>query len=173
MKDITFRTKDFYMMEVRDTKGKKIGLIKDIDINFSQGRLVGFVLSSSSFFSRNVKVLIENIVAFNEVMIVNKTSIEKAMGFKAIEGLEVIDTNNNILGIVDELIFDGEKFEIKGLIISSGLIKDFVLGKRILLCKNLILGEENILCIDSSNKIDFLSKPHKLIMEADVHEKMV
>ena len=71
MREITYRSKDFYMMEVRDEKGKKLGFIKDIDINFSEGSLVSFVLSSSSilhidedkkieFFTRPHKIILED-----------------------------------------------------------------------------------------------------------------
>lgn len=170
---IMYRAKDFYMMEVKDIQGKKLGFIKDIDINFNEGRLVGFILSSYNIFQREVKVLIGDIVIFNDIMIVKKISRKKTLELNSIKGMDVIDKNNNILGMVEDIIFDGFDFKIQGLIISSGIVKDFISGKRILLLKNLILGDSSILWIDEDKKIEFFSRPHKIILEDDKHEEMV
>ena len=170
---IMYRAKDFYMMEVKDIQGKKLGFIKDIDIDFNKQCLVGFILSSYNIFQREVKVLIEDIIIFNDIMVVKKTSREKTLKLNSIKGMDVIDKNNNILGMVEEIIFDAIDFKIQGLIISSGIVKNFISGKRILLLKNLILGDRSILCINDNKKIEFFSRPHKIILEDDKNEEMV
>lgn len=161
------------MMEVKDVQGKKLGFIKDIDINFNEGCVVGFILSSYNIFKKEVKVLIEDIIIFNEIMIVTKISRKKTLALNSIKGMDIIDKNNNILGMVEEIIFDGLDFKIQGLIISSGILKDFISGKRVLLLKNLILGDNSILCVCEDKKIEFFSRPHKIILEEDKHEEMV
>jgi len=161
------------MMEVKDIKGKRLGFIKDIDINFSDSRIVGFILSPYNIFKKDVKVLLEDVIIFNDVMIIKKISRNKTLEFSSIKGMDVIDKNNNILGMVEEMIFDGLDFKIQGLIISSGILKDYTLGKRVLLLKNLILGENNILCICDDKKIELFSRAHKIILEEERNEKMV
>lgn len=171
--NITYRAKDFYMMEVKDIQGKKIGFIKDLDINFNEERIAGFILSSYNIFQREVKVLIQDIITFNDIMIVKKVSREKALELNSIKGMNVIDSNNNILGMVEEIIFGGISFKIQGLIISSGIIKDFIYGKRILMLKNLILGDTSIWCIYGDKKVEFFTRPHKILLEDDKNEEMV
>jgi len=167
------RAKDFYLMEVKDALGKKLGFIKDIDIDFNKQCLVGFILSSYNIFKKEVKVLIDDIIIFNDIMIVKKISKKHSLEFNQIKGMDVIDKNNNILGMVEEIVFDTKDFKIQGLIVSSGFIKNFTLGKRILLLNNLILGESSILCVHDDKKIEFFSTPHNILMEAEAHEEMV
>lgn len=168
-----YRSRDFYMMEVKDVQGKKLGFINEIDINFNKACIVGFILSSYNIFQREVKVLIEDVIIFNEIMIVKKISKKKALGLNIIKGMEVIDKENNILGMVEDIVFEAINFKIKGLIISSGIVKDFISGKRILLLKDLILGDSSILSISEDKNLEFFSKPHKIILEDDKHEEMV
>lgn len=161
------------MMEVKDVKGKRLGFIKDIDINFHEECIVGFIISSYNIFQKEVKVLIEDIIIFNDIMVVKKISHKKSLELNSIKGMDVIDKNNNILGMVEEIVFEAIDFKIQGFIISSGIVKDFISGKRILLPKNLILGEKSILCVYEDKKIEFFSRPHKIIVEDDKHEEIL
>jgi uncharacterized protein YrrD len=171
--NIMYRAKDFYMMEVKDVHGKKLGFIKDIDINFNEQCIAGFILSSYNIFKKEVKVLTEDIIIFNDIMIVKKITRKKSLELNSIKGMDVIDKDNNILGMVEEIIFEAIDFRIQGVIISSGIIKDFISGKRIFLLKNLILGDSNILCTYEDKKIEFFSRSHKIASEEDKYEKMV
>ena len=171
--NIMCRAKDFYLMEVKDTQGKKLGFIKDVDINFNKECLVGFILSSYNILKKEVEVLIDDIIIFNDIMIVKKITKKHSLEFGSIKGIDVIGKNNNILGRVEEIVFDTKNFKIQGLIVSSGFIKNFTTGKRILLLNNLILGESSILCVHEDKKIEFFSRPHNIVMEEEAHEEMV
>ncbi len=173
MNDSKYRFRDFYMMEVKSIDGKILGFIKGIDINFSESRVKGFIISSYSFTQRSVKVLVEDIISFNEVMIVSCVTRGESLDFNSIRKMDVVDTKSNILGMIEELIFDGNSFIIEGIIVSTGLIKDLIIGKRIFSTEYLILGEKSVLCNDKGKKLSFLSVSHKIAMEDCNDEKMV
>jgi len=173
MPDTKYRFRDFYMMEVKSIDGKVIGFIKGIDIEFNNSRVKGFIISSYKFTQRSVKVLIEDIISFNEVMVISRVTRGESLDFNFIRKMEVVDTNSNILGMIEELIFDGNSFIIEGIIVSTGLIKDLIIGKRVFSPKYLILGEKSVLCNDKGKKLSFLNVSHKIAMEESNDEKMV
>ena len=57
-----FRTKDFILMDVINIKGKKIGFINDIIVDFKSGEVKGFVISSYKLFQKTLSVLKEDII---------------------------------------------------------------------------------------------------------------
>jgi uncharacterized protein YrrD len=168
-----FRAKDFILMDVIDIKGKKIGFIKDIIIDFNRGFVIGFVVSSYKIFQKTINVLQEHIVSFNKSMVINGYSKCKYITYDEIRNMDIIDRNGEIIGMLEDILFHKFSFKIHGIIISSGLIKNILKGKRILLINGLILGEKSILYYRSNNKIDFTSIPHKLFTEVHYYEKEV
>ena len=48
-----FRIKDFYLKKIYNLKGKKLGIVKDIILDFSNGRIIGLEVNNYSFLGNN------------------------------------------------------------------------------------------------------------------------
>lgn len=165
------KSKDFKFMDVVTVEGKKIGFIKDLLIDFNKGKVIGFLVSPYQLFRKSVSVLKEDIVYFNKHMVVKKVENNKYLCLHSFINMDVIDKCRNIFGMVEEITFASETFEIKGIIVSSGFIINLLRGKRIMLINELILGEENLLYIPNCNEYSFKSIPHNFFVEANANEK--
>jgi len=157
-----YKTKDFMLMDVINIERKRIGFIKDILINFNDGRLLGFCISPFKIFNKNLFVQIQDVITFNSSIVVKDTSIRKGLRISEIRGMDVVDINGDLLGMVEDFIFDKRDFRITGMVVSTGFIRNLVHGKKVFLIKELILGEKNILYISKNSKISFLTIPHEL-----------
>jgi uncharacterized protein YrrD len=157
-----YKVKDFSMMEVIDVSGKKIGFVKDLMIDFHKKKVIGFVISPYNLFIRSLTIFIEDIITFSEVMIVKSTEKEIYQLFKSFKDMDIIDKCGNMIGMLEDIIFD-EKFNIRAIIMSSGMIRKLLEGKRIILINEIIVGEQNILFFNKSNICILRSMPHSLI----------
>lgn len=166
-----YRTRDFTLMDVISVNGKKLGFINDILIDFNKKKVVGFSISSTSLLKKNLKVMAQDIVSFNSVMVITETFKGEFLQFKDIRGMDVKDRRGNIIGMIEDILFDEDSFIIGAVIISTGFITNFILGKKIILINDLVLGEKNILYNERNANLNFISLPHKLFMEDDVSEK--
>jgi len=168
-----FRTKDFILMDVCNTKGKKIGFIKDILIDFNRGEVKGFAISSYKLFQGTICVLKENIVSFNKTMVISKYNSNKYFKFSDMRSMDIINKSGDIVGMMEDILFHEFTFKIYGVIVSTGFVKNLISGKKVFLIKNMILGEESILYYKDNSKIDLISIPHKLFTEVGQHEKSI
>ena len=166
-----FKSKNFMFMDVVSVDGKKIGFIKDLLIDFNRGKVIGFQVSPYKFFQKNVSILKEDIIYFNKHMVVNKVDINKYLTLHTFINMDVIDKCRNIFGMVEDITFTYDTFEIKGIIISSGFIMNLLRGKRIMLISELMLGEENLLYISNCDEHSFKSMPHNFFVEGKANEK--
>jgi len=165
------RSKDFLLMDVQDIKGKKIGYIKDLLVDFNGGQVEGFVISTYKLFQGDLCVLTEDIISFNKTMIARKCVKDKKFELKHLKSMDVLNRYGNIIGMVEDILFDCNSFKIKGVLVSTGFIRNFVMGKKIILINRLILGEENLWCYGDCNRLSLVSIPHKLTMEVGCDEK--
>lgn len=156
-----FKTRDFYLKSVYNINGKKIGLVDDIYIDFYLAKVKGFKISNKSLFSKNNYIAMENIIEIGEDIIVNDTEKGIGLSFKEIKDMEIIDTSNNLKGIVEDLIIDINDYSIKGIIVTSGIIDKMIKGKEVILLNKCILGEKYILYIGNMS-ISFKSMPHNM-----------
>lgn len=168
-----FRTKDFILMDVVDIRGKKIGFINDIIVDFKKGDVKGFIVSSYSFFQKTLCVLKEDIVSFNKSMVVSKVIKEKLFTFSKIKGMDIINNSGDIIGMAEDILFHEFTFKIQGLVVSTGFIKNLLVGKKILLVNSFIIGEKSILYYSTKSKMEFISVPHKLFAEEKHNEKSI
>jgi uncharacterized protein YrrD len=167
-----FKSKDFMFMNVITVEGKKIGFIKDLLIDFNKGKVIGFQVSPNKLFQKNVSVLKEDIVYFNEDMVVKKIDNNNSfLPLHTIINMDVIDKCRNIFGMVEDITFTYDTFEIKGIIVSSGFIMNLLRGKRIMLVNELMLGEENLLYRSKCDEHSFKSMPHNFFIEGKANEK--
>lgn len=160
-----YKIKDFQNRNVITKEGKKIGFVKDILINYSQCKVIGFKVATMSLFSKDVIIREEDVLSINSNIIVNSKAEGKHLGFKEIKSIEVIDKNGCIIGALEDIIMDMSDFSIRALIISSGLINKMISGKIILLPKDTILGDRNIVYLGNTN-IVLRSLPHNIGIES-------
>lgn len=165
-----FRSKDFILMDVIDIKGKKIGFIKDILIDFNKGEVIGFEASSYNLFQKSISILRENIISFNKTMVIKGYSKKVFLKFSSFKDMDVISANGEIMGMVEDIIFHEFTFKLQGLILSTGFMKNLIYGKEILLIQSLILGEKSVFHYNPKKNINFLSIPHKLFSEVGTYE---
>lgn len=168
-----FRSKDFILMDIVDIRGKRIGFIKDIIIDFHKGEVKGFVISSYKLFQKTICVLIKDIVSFNKSMIISKWERDNFLKLSDIKDIDIINKYGDIIGMAEDILFHEFTYKIQGLVVSTGFIKNILSGKKILLMNSVILGENAILNISDNSNIDFVSIPHKLFMEVECHEKNI
>jgi len=166
-----FKSKDFIFMDVVTVEGKKIGFIKDLLIDFNKGRVIGFEVSPYKFFRKNLSVLKEDIIYFNKRMVVKKIDKNKYLPLHSFVSMDVIDKCRNVFGMVEDITFSSDSFEIKGIIVSSGFIINLLRGKRIILINELILGEENLLYLPNCENQLLKSMPHNFLVEGKANEK--
>ena len=165
------RTKDFIFVDVLNQKGRKLGFIKDILLDFSEGYVKGFSISSYNMFSKNLTMLIEDILVLNDNILVKK--LEKQCSyvkFSSIKHMDIVNKKGDMIGVLEDLIIDIKDFSIKGLIICPGVISKLLRGKEVILIKNCILGEKDILFCEDNKVLSFRSIPRKLI-GVDKHEE--
>lgn len=165
-----FRSKDFKYMDVVNVEGKKIGIIRDLLIDFNKGKVIGVQVSPSKLFHKNVSILKEDIVYFNNHMVVKKVEKGKYLCLHSFINMDVIDKYRNIFGVVEDITFTGDTFEIKGVIVSSGFFTNLLRGKRIMLINELILGEKNILYFPCNKEYSFKSMPHNFFVQGKANE---
>ncbi|BCZ48232.1 photosystem reaction center subunit H [Clostridium gelidum] len=156
-----FKTRDFYFKKVYNIRGKKIGIIEDLYIDFYQGKVVGFKVSNSILFSKKNYLDMQDIIDIGEDVIVNSIRQGEGLTFKEIKYMEVIDTLSNIKGVLEDIIIDIQDYSIKAIVISSGLIDKMIKGKQIIILNRCILGEEYILYTGNEG-ISFKSMPHNM-----------
>lgn len=156
-----FKTRDFYFKKVYDLKGKKIGIIEDIYIDFYLGKIIGFKVSSSILFSKNNYVDMEEIIDIGEDIIINSIRRGTGLAFKELKYMEIIDKLSNVKGVLEDLMIDVRDYSIKAIVISSGLIDKMIKGKEIILLNKCILGEKYILYTGNEGVL-FKSMPHNM-----------
>lgn len=156
-----FKTRDFYFKKVYDIKGKRIGIIEDIYIDFYIGKVIGFKVSSSILFSKNNYIDMEEIIDIGEDIIINSIRSGTGLAFKELKYIEIIDKLGNVKGVLEDIIIDVQDYSIKAILISSGLIDKMIKGKQVILLNKCILGEKYILYTGNEG-ILFKSMPHNM-----------
>ena len=156
-----FKTRDFYFKKVYDIKGKKIGIIEDLYIDFYLGKVVGFKVSNSMLFSKKNYVDMQDIIDIGEDVIINSIRKGEGLTFKEIKYMEIVDTLSNIKGVLEDIVIDIQDYSIKAIVISSGLIDKMIKGKQIILLNRCILGEKYILYTGNEGVL-FKSLPHNM-----------
>ncbi|RXM72672.1 PRC-barrel domain-containing protein [Clostridium tetani] len=162
-----YRKKDFLLMEVYNEKDKRIGFIKDMIIQLEEEKILGFVIISYNLFKGYSHILKEDIISFKENMRVRKESKGEEIHFNSIKSKHVIDEEENILGFIEDIVFT-EDFKVNGVIISTGYISNFLYGKKVVLPKDLIVSEENIIYKNRKDKINFVNLPNNIIKKENI-----
>lgn len=152
-------------MNVSNVRGKSMGFVKDLAVDFHIGGVIGFLISSYSLFQSSLYVFKEDIISFDKHMIANSYHKGKYLNFEDIKGMNVIDIKGNMIGMIEDIMFNEDTFVIQGVIVSTGYITNFLYGKKVLLTKDLLLGDNCILYHGKSYSIDFINLPSKIFGE--------
>ncbi|MGL4730832.1 MAG: PRC-barrel domain-containing protein [Clostridium sp.] len=153
------KSRDFIYMDVLDINGEKLGYIKDILLSFHDKKILGFSVTPYKFLKKEFNVMKEDIVYYNKSMIVKKINKNKFLKFNDIKKMYVIDKNSQVVGVVKEIVFNKETFSLKGVMVSKN-ISSLLKEREVLIAKNLILGEKNILYIEENKKFKFVCVPN-------------
>lgn len=146
-----YRLRDFLAKKVMYANGKKVGTVTDLAVNFSEKKVQGFTIKGINIFGKKNKIVLrEDTIYFDDSLIVEKVTDITHLTFSSIKGMEVIDIQGNIIGIVEDILFDGD-FSIKGMIISPGILRKITVGKGVLLINDIIIGDCNVLYYGKNN----------------------
>lgn len=159
-----YRNRDIIGRKIIDYKGKYLGGVEDLLIDINNNCIAGVYVKKNSLRKKYFSVLKENITYLGERIIITKTNKDNLFRFKDIKSMEVLDLKGDILGTVESLIFSKEDFKIISFVISEGFIRNYIKGKRIILIKDLIIGDKNILFV-SENNYYFYSKIHGVVRD--------
>ncbi|MEW9096166.1 MAG: PRC-barrel domain-containing protein [Clostridiaceae bacterium] len=160
-----YRKKDFLFMDVFDIKGKNIGCIKDLLIDFNKGEVIGFSIISYKIFQSSQYVLKEDIISFNKYMVVSKCRKGSLTQLSHIRLMDVIDLNGNIIGTLEDLILEGKNFIINGVVLWTGYLTSLIYGKKVLLVKDMLLGDDSILYFGNKDTLSFSNIPNTLLFK--------
>lgn len=155
------RTRDFYLKKVYDVKGKNLGVIDDITIDFFLGKVLGFTVSNFSLLNKKKFITINNLISMNDHIIVTELEETRGLSFKELKYFDIVTSQGEFLGVLEDFIIDKNDFSIKGLIISSGIFDKIIKGKEVILISQCILTEQFILYKGSEN-IKLKTLPHGL-----------
>lgn len=155
------KTRDFYLIKVYDIKGKYLGVIDDLGVDFTNECIDGIYISSYSFWDKKNFIDVKDIISLEEVMIVKKAINYRGLNFKKIKDMDIVDMRNRMKGVLEDLIINKKDFSIKGIIMSSGIFDRIIKGKDILLIKECVIGEEQII-YTGNDKIALKSIPHNM-----------
>ena len=155
------KSKDFYLKNIYDTKGKKLGIIEDINIDFYNKKVLGFKCSVCGFFSKKNYIDIDDVIEINKDVIVFQSRQGNGLGLKELKNMKVVDTDGIVKGVLEDILIDDYDYSIKGIVVSSGLIDRLIKGKHIFLLEQCILGDEYILYTGKDN-IMFKAIPQKM-----------
>ena len=163
-----YRIKDFYNKKIYSIQGKKLGVIKDIYLDFNAGVILGFEVNSYSFSNKKNYLDISDIISVNDEVICNELKKGKGLKFSDIKDLEVINKDGDIKGEVEDLIIDKDSYKIKGIILGIGIVDRMIGGKEVILVQKCVLGDDFIVYLGGAG-VKVRNLPHNL--NKDVYYK--
>ena len=128
--------RNFYLMKIYDSKNKYIGVVDDISIDFYNGVVKGFTNSPASIFKKHTYVSVDSIISVDEIMKIKNTSRFEGFKFKEIKYMDIINKEKKLLGVLEDLIIDERTFEIKGMVISAGIVDKVLEGEEVMTLKH-------------------------------------
>lgn len=139
------KSRDYIYDDVIDISGHKLGYIKDLLVDFGNKKVLGFKINSYKLMKKDFSVLRENIIYSKTKLVVSAITKGEHLLFSNFINMHVLDKNSNVLGLVSELLFDNDTFEIKGIFVKDYSIFTMFKKRRIILIRDLIIGENYML----------------------------
>lgn len=139
------KSKDYIYDDVIDISGHKLGYVKDLIVDMGNKRVLGFKVNSPKLLKKEFNILKENVIYSKAQLVVSGITQGENLLFSSFLNMHVIDKNSNVIGLVSELLFDKDTFEIKGVFVKGYSIFTMFKKRRIILIRDLIIGEKYIL----------------------------
>lgn len=159
--EVMFRVKNFYMKKVFDYKGKKLGVVEDLYIDFYNSSVLALKLSKKIFLNKKNSIKVQNIISIEDDILVKEKDTCNGLLLSDILGLDIINLHGNIIGVIEDIIISKENFELKGIVVSTGILDRLIHGKDILVPKECVLGENCLIHKNDSN-ISLRALPKRL-----------
>lgn len=153
------KSKDYIFEEVQDAGGQRIGYVKDLIVDFGQSKVIGFEITPYKFIKKPVYVVMEDVIYSNNSIIVGNTVEGEFLSLARIMDMHVVDSKFNVIGLVSEIIFDSETFAIKAVYIKDSSIFSVFKSRRVILLRDLIVGEDYILYTGRCTKLQMMCLP--------------
>lgn len=153
------KSRDYIYMDVLNIKGEKIGYIKDLLIDFNKNQVVGFKINPYKLMKKGFNVLKEDVIYQKSKLIIKNVVKGRFLELSEIMNMHVVDKYSNILGLVSEIIFDSESYEIQGISIRDYNLWSMLKSRRVLLPKDIIIGEEYIFYHGENERISMECLP--------------
>lgn len=147
------KSRDYIYKDVLNINGEKIGYIKDLLVDFQKCEVIGFKINPYKIMKKAFCVIKEDIIYQKDQLIVKDIVRGKFIELSSIMNMYVLDKGSNILGLVSEIIFDDEQFSIKGISIRDYNLWSMFKSRKILLPKELIIGNEYIFFTGENERI--------------------
>ena len=162
---MVIKTRYFNLMKVYDATGKYLGSVQDIAIDFYNGMVTGFIINSFSLNKKKNYIDVSDVISLEK-----KVSNFSGMRLKEIQSIDIVNEKNVLKGVLEDLIIDERSFEIRSIIMCSGIFDRMFRGKEILLIKHCILCEAYILYKENEGVV-FKTLPH-IFRSVDKWEKI-
>lgn len=156
-----YRVKDFYNKKIYSIQGKKLGVIKDIYLDFHSGIILGFEVNSYSFSNKKNYLDISDVISIDDEVICNELKKGEGLKFSEIKDLEVTTKDGDIKGEVEDIIIDKDSYRIKGIILGTGIVDRMLGGKEVILVQKCVLGDDFIVYLGESG-VRVRNLPHNL-----------
>jgi len=130
--------------------GRVLGKVKDVDINLANGRLRGLVVA----LGRK-----EGFIPFDQIYHLGAAAVTVGAEAPILPhrreedpfpvGKRVFNREGRVLGVIDDVLFDGESGSVWGYQVTAGLLSDFVDGKKgVALTNELVVGPDSVVITD-------------------------
>lgn len=156
-----YRIKDFFYKTVYDIKGKQLGSVRDICIDFYKGKVNGLLIGGEIFKSKKNYIPVDSVINVDDDILVESCIHGEGLNISDILGMEVIDRCGTIKGVVEDILISEDDYYIKGIIISAGIIDKLIYGREVILINKSVLGEDYILYLGDPNLI-VKNIPHEM-----------
>jgi uncharacterized protein YrrD len=131
--------------------GKVRGKVKDLDFDLDKGRVRGIIVVSGRT---------EGFIPFDQIYHVGAAAVTVGVEAQILPlerhsdpfplGKRVFSREGRALGVIDDILFDGESGSVWGYQVTAGLLSDFVEGKKgVALTDELVVGPDSIVVTDA------------------------
>lgn len=145
-----YKMRDLLGKKVLSKYGKLLGVVDDLIININDRRVEGIKVKEKGVLNKKFYVMDDDILYIGLNVIIKDKRKGIYFTFKDMKLMEVYNLNGDIIGIVEDINFSFSDFTLNSIIISEGFLKNYSKGKRIILLKDIIVGDDNIIYIQKN-----------------------
>jgi uncharacterized protein YrrD len=148
----------------------QIGEVKDLIYDHSINKIIGYLIEPGGWLRDGKGFLHIDLVRLeDDCLVVNDESVVKKLStipeLKEIQnnkndlrGLRVEHEDGHIIGVIQDLVVDGETGEILGYEVSDGIIQDLLDGRATISTKVISVNEDKVVASPAAADDDTLAK---------------